>query len=246
MSDPFRHVPELRGRLIDPERSKARVTADVLAHWDARVIELGGAPDWRLPDAEREASRQVTLAAFRDANEFWVFAYGSLMWDPAFYFNEIRRARLSGFKRCFNYQVMAGRGTPTQPGLVLSLMADASQVCHGLAFRIDKSNVEAESTLLWRREMLRGGYQPIRAALATPQGHCDALVFVGHPTHPVYNVGLSADETAAVIAAAEGHLGPNRDYLFMLSDQLSALGLQDPYVADLHQRVARLVTPQSR
>ena len=109
MADAFIHIPALRDRLIAPETSKARVTEAVLAQWDARVKALGGDADWRLADEVREASRQTVLQSFDQAADLWVFAYGSLMWDPAIHFAEVRRASLSGFKRCFNYQVLAGR-----------------------------------------------------------------------------------------------------------------------------------------
>ena len=32
---------------------------------------------------------------------FWVFGYGSLMWDPAFRFAEVRRAHVPGYARRF-------------------------------------------------------------------------------------------------------------------------------------------------
>ncbi len=239
-NDPFVHLPHLRGRFIPPLQSKARVTPEVLAQWDQRVFALGGDPSWRLPDEEREAARRIVMADERHAGDVWVFAYGSLMWDPAIYFSEVRLAELAGYQRCFNYQVIAGRGTPEQPGLVLSLMPERGRCCRGLAFRIPKEQVQEETTLLWRREMLRGGYAPETLALDTPQGVVQAIVFVAHVANAAYMNDLSLDETAQIVAAAAGHLGTNRDYLVQLAAQLQALDIGDSYIENLHQAVAEL------
>jgi len=136
--------------------------------------------------------------------------------------------------------VIAGRGTPEQPGLVLSLMPERSRCCRGLAFRIPKEQVQEETTLLWRREMLRGGYAPETLALDTPQGVVQAIVFVAHAANAAYMNDLSLDETAQIVAAAAGHLGTNRDYLVQLAAQLQALDIGDSYIENLHQAVAEL------
>ena len=239
-NNPFVHVPHLQERLIPIAESKVRVTPQVLAQWDVRVRAMGGTDGWCISENEREASRCATLEAIKLDQDVWVFAYGSLMWDPAIYFAEVRHAQLTGYRRVFNYQVMSGRGTPEQPGLVLSIMPSTAHGCQGLAFRIAPDQVEQETTLLWRREMLRGGYCPMLLTLHTPQGDVQGLVFAGNPAHSTYVQDLSLDETAAVVACAGGYLGPNRDYLNQLDEQLCALGIQDDYILGLSQRVACL------
>ena len=44
-------------------------------------------------------------------------------------------------------------------------------------------------------------------------------------------------ETAASIASGKGVLGTNREYLVQLATQLEALGIDDPYVAQLHAEI---------
>ena len=178
------------------------------------------------------------MADERHAADVWVFAYGSLMWDPAIYFSEVRRGDLVGYQRRFNYQVVAGRGTPQRPGLVLSLMPQPHQRCQGLVFRIAKEQVEEETTLLWRREMLRGGYSPETLAVQTPQGVVHAIVFVAHTANEAYVNDLSLSETADIVAMASGHLGSNRDYLARLASQLAVLEIGDSYIHELLQSVA--------
>lgn len=235
--DPFVHLPHLRDRFIAPQASKARVTPEVLAQWDEAARLRGQSSDWRLPDEERERSRVAFFSPRVSGQDLWVFAYGSLMWDPAFDFVEVRAATLADHHRQFNYRVVGGRGSPEQPGLVLSLMPRQGARCDGLVFRMAAHTVEAETQILWRREMIRGGYAPSLFAVHTPQGPVNALVFSARPDNPSYVHDLSLDETADIVATASGHLGSNRDYLLQLAAQLTALGLDDAYISDLVARV---------
>ena len=56
-----------------------------------------------------------------DGRDLWVFAYGSLIWDPGFEFAEARPALLRGYHRAFCLYSKRYRGTPERPGLVLGL-----------------------------------------------------------------------------------------------------------------------------
>lgn len=232
----FVHLPALRERLTPPDQSAVRVTPQVLAEWDERARQQGQGPDWRLPCPEREAGRQAVMARHPPGQDLWVYAYGSLMWDPALQFAEVRRADLQGWQRRFSYRITGGRGTPESPALMLTLEAGPG-CCNGLAFRIPAEQAEAETTLLWRREMIRGGYRPQWLPLATPQGALQALVFTANTQHEGYAGGLSLRDTAATVATACGPLGSNRHYLEQLAGQLQALQIDDPYVQGLLAQV---------
>lgn len=236
-SSPFAHLPELEGRLTPAHASGLRLTDEVLAAWDAQARQQGLAPDWRLPDQEVERSRQTVLAG-REGQDLWVFAYGSLMWNPGIHFDEVRRARLDGFARRFALATTIGRGTPEHPGLVLTLRRQP-RVCQGLAFRIHHSLVEVESRMLWRREMIRGGYCPVLLSLDTPQGRIQALVLTANTAHPQYCHALSLQDTATIIASACGSVGSNREYLDQLVAQLQVLGIEDDHVRELSAMVRR-------
>src|SRR5919112_1904769 len=57
------------------------------------------------------------IAALRGGGEpVWIFAYGSLMWNPDFDFAEARPAFLYGYHRSFCLYSRDYRGTPEQPG----------------------------------------------------------------------------------------------------------------------------------
>lgn len=232
----FRHLPHLRQRVTPPERSELRVTPEVLARWDERAQALGRPPDWRWSERDIEASRRAVLGALDGTRELWVFGYGSLMWDPAMHFDEVRRADLQGWQRRFTYRTIMGRGTPQQPALMLSLEARAG-CCQGLAFRLPAGHADAESALLWRREMLRGGYVPRVLPVQTPQGPLSAVVFTANPAHADHVGELPLDETAAIIGCACGVIGSNRSYLEQLAAQLHALQIPDDYVDALVQRL---------
>ncbi len=188
---------------------------------------------------KREATRLATLRSRPHASDLWIYAYGSLMWDPGIHFCDVRLARIDGFQRRFSYQITSGRGSPERPALMLTL-APHIGACTGLVFRVPAHQVETETAILWRREMIRGGYTPLWQPVATPQGDLQALVFAANCAHPEYVGELPLAETAAVIATACGPLGSNRAYLENLVSQLAALGIQDHYVTELLAHVQQL------
>ena len=91
----FRHVPHLAGRIVDPETSFYRITEDTMHKWDAMAHKAGNPDDWRIPREVRESNRAKAMAGRMD-RDLWLFTYGSLMWDPAILFDEIRIATLTG------------------------------------------------------------------------------------------------------------------------------------------------------
>jgi cation transport protein ChaC len=235
-ADAFIHLPELRTRVTHPEKSRLRLTLEMFAMWEQRVREAGWPADWRLSDEVIEASRLAVLGDHKAGSDLWVYSYGSLMWDPGFHFAEVRLADVEGYQRRFTLKINLGRGSRDYPALMLSLEPQQG-CCRGLAFRIAADFVHAETAILWRREMPRGGYAPAVVPMTTPQGPIEALAFVSNPSHPSYVGELPFAETAAMIASGKGILGTNREYLVQLAMQLDALGIGDPYVAQLYAEI---------
>ena len=233
--DPYVHHPELRGRLRPAADSFFRDLD--LAAMDARMAEMGRGADWRQPCAQREAGRRAFLAA-RPAGPLWVFAYGSLMWDPAMEFAEVRRAHTPSHARHFCLWDDGGRGSADHPALQLAL--DSGAGCDGLAFRIDDAAVERETFVLFRREMIAYAYRPVWLTLGTDHGPITALGFQANPESDRIRRDFTPDAQARMIAAAEGILGTNRAYLFDTASQLAALGIEDAMVSDLCARVRAL------
>src|SRR5215475_1826444 len=71
-------------------------------------------------EAQVEQSLAETWAR-RPQGPVWVFAYGSLMWNPLIHCAEQRTATLQGWHRSFCLSSISGRGRPERPGRVLSL-----------------------------------------------------------------------------------------------------------------------------
>ena len=180
---------------------------------------------------ERAVSLAETLAARPPGFDgVWVFAYGSLIWNPAIHFEERRVARIHGWHRRFCLSTIAGRGTPEVPGLVLGL--DRGGACTGAAFRIAESAMQQELGLLWQREMLSGSYQPRWVAVRGADGvpFAQAISFMIRRDGPYYTGLLSDAELVRRLATARGALGSSAEYLFRTRDGLRSLGLRDRHV----------------
>jgi cation transport protein ChaC len=169
----------------------------------------------------------------------WVFAYGSLMWNPGFSFLERQPARLDGFHRAFCIYSHHYRGTPQRPGLVLGL--DAGGGCRGVALRIAPQDRDAVIAYLNERELTGYAYRPAIVGAEVDGGrHVSAYTFVTDPTHPQYAGDLGLERSAELIMAASGQSGLNRDYLMNTLSQLESLGFRDETLHALLNRVQHL------
>ena len=71
-------------------------------------------------DDEHRASVAATLASRPDGGgDVWLFAYGSLIWNPMIHFSEKRIATVHGYHRRFCLWTHLGRGSVETPGLIL-------------------------------------------------------------------------------------------------------------------------------
>jgi cation transport protein ChaC len=168
---------------------------------------------------------------------FWVFGYGSLMWNPGFPFEERRHAVLPGFHRRFCIRSTIYRGTPEQPGLVLGV--DAGGECHGMAFRVEASRRDEVLRYLYERELPTKVYTPTWVSVVINGEPTDALTFVVKRDHRQFTC-VSEDEMAAIIASSAGANGSNFEYLENTVHALHELGVPDHELDILHQRVCTL------
>lgn len=164
--------------------------------------------------------------------DVWIFAYGSLMWNPALDFDERRGAVLRGWHRSFCLRMVSGRGSPAVPGRMLAV--EPGGVTHGVALRVPASAVADELPLVWTREMVFGAYQPTWTAITFEDGtSVSAITFAADPSRPQYLRDASVDVVAPIIAGATGPFGTNADYVFSLRDALACSGVSDPYIEAL-------------
>jgi cation transport protein ChaC len=189
---------------------------------------------------ERALSARLAAAAPRLHDDpppgaFWVFAYGSLIWNPEFPAADRRPATLFGFHRRFCIRSTRYRGTPDRPGLVLGL--DRGGSCHGVAYLVAAEHAAATLSALDAREIPDPVYRrrllPVRLPCGT---RAPAVTYVARRDWPGY-CRLTPDEAAAAIAVAHGARGSNREYLLRTLHGLQAAGIVDP---GLHALAARL------
>lgn len=176
-----------------------------------------------------------------DQISLWVFGYGSLMWDPGFEFAERQVARLQGWHRSFCMKSIHYRGTPEDPGLVLALDAAEGAVCNGVAYGVARKDEAATLGYLHERELISDAYLERRLPVGLPDGRTvTAVTYVIDHAHPQYCAGLDLETQAGIIARCRGQTGSNADYLWNTAAHLGELGLSDPDLDWLSDRVRRI------
>ncbi|MEM9165363.1 MAG: gamma-glutamylcyclotransferase [Cyanobacteria bacterium P01_F01_bin.4] len=192
-----------------------------------------------LSKPELQASIQKTLQQQPDTSTLdkpvWIFAYGSLIWNPIIQYDHCHLGKIHGWHRRFCMKTPAGRGTSEKPGLALALERGGS--CRGVAYRIPAEQLATELLLLWRREMVVGSYIPRWIKVVTEDGPVDAIAFTMNPHHPLYVPGLSVVEMAAFISSAQGPLGSCADYLLQTIAGLAKWGITDQSLIKIRDRI---------
>jgi cation transport protein ChaC len=177
----------------------------------------------------------------------WLFAYGSLMWRPGFGFKEARRARLTGYRRCFSIYSVHHRGTPERLGMVLGL--DRGGVCEGIAYRIAAAEVGATRRYLRARELINGVYREVVVPVeleGEPRAEVMALAYIVERAHPNYAQNLALATQARLIKAARGVSGANLDYLVSTVRHLRELGIRERGLERLVTLIGPLAWQRSR
>jgi cation transport protein ChaC len=170
----------------------------------------------------------------------WVFGYGSLLWNPEFPVAEQHRARLTGYARSFCMYSIHHRGTEERPGLVLALDEQADAVCDGIAFRVEPGQEDTTLAALRERELVSSAYIEKMLKVTLDDGReVDTVCYVIDPQHVQY-CHLALEEQAQLIRHAVGGRGPNTEYLFNTSEHLHDLGIPDPDLQWLSDRVRQL------
>jgi len=183
-----------------------------------------------------EAERRRSLADFmkhRPIGDLWIFAYGSLIWNPALKIADSRIAEVRGWHRSFCLSSMVGRGTPDEPGLMLAL--ERGGVCKGVAHQIAERDIDTELAILWNREMLIGGYKPIWVDVIGENNakFGAAIAFTVDRTHEHYVGTLPQYEKVRRIAVAKGSWGSAADYLYRTVIGLDAHDIRDVELENL-------------
>jgi cation transport protein ChaC len=168
------------------------------------------------------------------AGDMWVFAYGSLMWNPGFPHSQARLAQIHGYHRALCVWSWVHRGTQARPGLVLGL--DRGGSCVGVAHRVAAKDRDAVVAYLYERELVTHVYIPVVSRIRVEGvGFVAALTFAVDRRHAQYAGKLSAAEAAKTIRAAHGRSGPNPDYFANTIAHMDALGIQCPRLREIQR-----------
>jgi glutathione-specific gamma-glutamylcyclotransferase len=180
-----------------------------------------------------------TMLARPSGGELWLFAYGSLIWNPLFEVDERRVATIPGWQRSFCLRTVAGRASSATPGRMLSLVPGASTA--GIALRLSSERIDEDLRVIWIREMVNGAYIPTWAPITLDDGTAKtALVFVANPDNALHADHADISEVAPFIAAATGPLGTNADYVKLLRSALHDREISDPYIEQLAKELEHI------
>ena len=180
-------------------------------------------------------TRRSCTGHYRDDDSFWVFGYGSLMWNPGFPFQEVCPALLSGYHRAFCVYSVVYRGTAERPGLVLGL--DHGGSCLGKAYRVSAVEAASVTAYLDAREMVTSVYRPKVLPVRVRGCVVPAYTYVVDRAHAQYADGITMNRIVGIIRRGLGCSGDNRSYLSATVRHLDQLGIDD---GPLHRLLARV------
>ena len=224
---------------MNRKHTPTHITRETLKDW--RVATLARERDGPTATVASEnqllQSRRNIVPDDADCSDFWVFGYGSLIFNPIIAHDQRLIARIHGYHRRFCLWTKIGRGSPECPGLVLSL--DYGGSCVGVAYRLEPDTAIAELDLLWRREMLTLAYNVRWLHLRTPKGIKRGLGFVANPKSPAYAPPMPFEDTVNTVTEAIGFNGHCYDYLFDTLAGIKEYGIHDAAMEKLANAVSQ-------
>jgi cation transport protein ChaC len=201
----------------------------------------GPPADWQgLTDADyTEIADRLTAEIGNDP--LWVFAYGSLIWKPGFASIDRKKATAYGWHRSFSLRIERGRGSPSQPGLMMMLSRGGR--CDGVIYRVADDDKRAQIEQALRREVSSKDslttfrWLPVRIENGET---IRALTFwVGNGSPRIITPLVPLDDVAPVLARACGHRGSCAEYLYNTVVHLAEFGIRDRNLWRLQAMVAR-------
>jgi len=192
---------------------------------------------------------------------FVVFGYGSLIFKPPPHTVAQVPGFLKGYVRRFAQKSHDHRGTPENPGRVVTLIrkedwdkvstADAfpdNDIVWAIAYTIDSSHqIEVQAYLDYREKdgytmeivdvfTMNNGYEDVIAA--------GAYCYIGRTDNPSFIGSEPLDVTADYIWRSAGQSGRNKDYLYDLAQAVRQLAPEsyDPHLDALETKLRNLDT----
>lgn len=215
------------------------LTAELVARVERFEPDPGPEPGTtEHTEAEFAAMVEALLLEYTP-KDLWIFAYGSLVWNPEFEFVESRSATAYGWHRSFCLKLTRWRGTRELPALMLAL--DRGGSCNGLAYRLPTQDHFKQLAMLMLREIDANPPTnvPRWILVKTESGILRALAFVAARDGMAYAGKLPKAEVAHVLASAAGHWGSAAQYLFRTVSMLQEHGIHDRNMWQIQNLVAQ-------
>lgn len=220
------------------QTTRRNLTAELVAHVERFEPDPGPDPGTtEHTPQEVDAMVEVLLREYTP-KDLWVFAYGSLIWNPEFQFDECRSATAYGWHRSFCLTLTRWRGTRELPALMLAL--DRGGSCQGLVYRLPSQDHFKQIGLLLAREIDANPQTNVARwiSVKTTSGPLRALAFVAARNGKAYAGKLPMDKVAQVLSRAAGHWGSAAQYLFRTVTMLKEQGIRDRNMSRLEGLVA--------
>jgi glutathione-specific gamma-glutamylcyclotransferase len=217
------------------------LTAELIALVERTEPDPGPEPGTTEHTEQELSDMADALLAEQPAEHLWVFAYGSLIWNPEFEIAEQRHAVARGWHRSFCLKLTRWRGTRELPALMLAL--DRGGTCVGIAYRLPVGDMHAQVVRLLEREI--DANPPTNIArwinVSTSEGPVRALAFVAARNGPAYAGKRPLAEVAQVLSKAAGHWGSAAQYAFRTIAKLEEHGIRDRNLWQIQRLMAALI-----
>lgn len=175
------------------------------------------------------------MCHFDQHESVWLFGYGSLIFKADFPWLKRRPASILHWQRRFWQGSHDHRGTPEQPGRVVTLVPQRGARCDGLAYLISPAVFEQ----LDFRE--KNGYHRFVTELQfADNSRTEGLVYIATKDNPAFLGPASEADIALHISRATGPSGHNVDYLLELATALRELDAQDTHVFGIEAAIESL------
>ena len=157
----------------------------------------------------------------------WIFGYGSLIWKANFKYSAKKVGYIEGFHRRFWQGSHDHRGTPTNPGRVVTLIPHSEWLkkypndenqstpkVWGVAYLIEDDDKEEVFEYLDFRE--KNGYEAEMVQVFTSDGVLDCHLYIASTVNEAYLGPQPLTVLAHQIKHTIGPSGPNIEYLLNL------------------------------
>jgi len=190
---------------------------------------------------------------------FVVFGYGSLIFKPPPHVISQVSGFLKGFVRRFALKSFDHRGTPENPGRVVTIIhkedwdrmcisaedAPEEDIVWGVAFTIDPAYVEEVRDNLFKRET---DYAVETLDVYTCDNGIERVIiqeaccYISRPDNPSFIQSEPLDALALHIWRSVGPSGANKDYLYQLAESMRALApaSYDAHLFTLEYKIRQL------